>query len=219
MKNKQMAVIGLGRFGGSLVNEFHRMGYEVLGIDINQARVNSARDTATHVIAADAMDEEVLKSLGIRNFDVVIVSIGDNIQANILTTILLKELGVKKVVAKAQNHLHGTVLEKIGADIVVYPERDMAVKLAHSLITDNIIDFINLSHEYSIMELRTPKKFAGKTLMDSNLRKKYNVNLIAIKRGNEVLVAPDPSEELLGTDVLVLLGNNHCLEALSDMEM
>ncbi len=215
MKKTPIAVIGLGRFGYSLIGEFNKMGYEILAIDIDQASINKVRDIATHAVRADSMDEEVLKSLGIRNFDIVVVAIGDDIQANILTAITLKELGVKKVIAKAKNELHGKVLEKIGADIVVYPERDMAVKLAHSLVRDNIIDYINLSNEYSIFELLTPRQLTGKTLAASNLRQKFKVNLVAIKRGNEIIVTPTPEEEMLASDILILLGHNDNLEELS----
>ncbi len=143
MKNKQFAVIGIGRFGESLIKELTRMGFEVLAIDIDPEKVNEVAETATHAVEADAVDEQVLRALGIRNFDVVVVAIGNNIQSNILTTILLKEIGVKKVVAKAQNALHGKVLEKIGADLVVYPEQDMAIKVAHSLVSRNILEYIN----------------------------------------------------------------------------
>ena len=128
MKNMQFAIIGLGRFGLSLVKELHRMGLDILAVDLDKNKVNLARDYATYAVEADSTDEQVLKTLGIRNFDVVVVAIGENVQSNILTVILLKDMGVPMVVAKAQNHLHGRVLEKIGTDLVIYPERDMAIQ-------------------------------------------------------------------------------------------
>lgn len=218
MKNKQFAVIGIGRFGESLVKELSRMGYEVLAIDVDEERVNDAVDIATHAVQADAMDEETLKSLGIRNFDVVIVAIGNNIQSNILTTIILKELGVKKVVAKAQNALHGKVLEKIGTDYVIYPERDMAIKLARSLVSQNFLEQINLSPAYSIIELFAPKAFISKSLADIGLRKKMHVTILAIRRGENIIVAPGPDESIIQGDILVALGHNDDLVKINNLD-
>ncbi|MCX5779493.1 MAG: TrkA family potassium uptake protein [Firmicutes bacterium] len=218
MKEKQFAVIGIGRFGESLCKELTRMGHEVLAIDMNEDRVNDAIDFATHAVQADSMDTQVLKTLGIRNFDAVIVAIGENIQSNILTTIVLKELGCKKVISKAKNTMHGKVLEKIGTDIVIYPERDMALKLARSLISQNFLEQIQLSPEYSIIELFTPAAFIDKNLIDAGLRKKLRVNILAIRRGDEIIVAPGPEAKMQRGDVLVALGHNEDLETLSDMD-
>jgi len=218
MKNRQFAVIGMGRFGENLVKELNRMGYEVLAIDVDENRVNNARDIATYAVEADTTDEQVLTKLGIRNFDVVVVAIGDNIQSNTLTTILLKEMGVKTVVTKARNSLHGKVLEKIGADIVVYPERDMAIKVAHSLASESIVDFINLSAEFSIVEMITPQEFINKTIVENNIRKQYKVNIIAIKRGRDIIVAPGPDEKIINDDILVVLGKNKDLTYLSKLD-
>lgn len=218
MKNKQFAVIGIGRFGENLIRELCRMGYEVLAIDVDEERVNDAVDIATHAVQADSMDEETLKALGIRNFDVVIVAIGDNIQSNILTTIMLKELGVKKVVAKAKNTLHGKVLEKIGADIVIFPERDMAIKVARSLVSHNFLEQINLSSTYGIIELIAPKAFLNKKLSDLALRKKMQVSIMAIRRGEEIIVAPGPEESIFYEDILVMLGKNEDLEKINSLD-
>lgn len=218
MKNRQFAVIGIGRFGESLVNELIRLGYEVLAIDVDEEKVNDAAETATHAVQADAMDEDSLKALGIRNFDVVIVAIGNNIQSNILTTIILKELGVKKVVAKAQNALHGKVLEKIGTDYVIYPERDMAIKLARSLISHNFLEQINLSPTHSIIELFAPRFFIAKTLTEIGLRKKMQVTILAIRRGEDIIVAPGPDESIIRGDILVVLGHNDNIEKLSNLD-
>ncbi|NLW90135.1 MAG: TrkA family potassium uptake protein [Syntrophomonadaceae bacterium] len=218
MKSRQFAVIGIGRFGSSLVRELTRMGNEVLAIDIDADRVNDAIEYCTHAVEADTMDESTLKALGIRNFDVVVVAIGDNIQANILTTIMLKELGVKKVIAKAQTTLHGKVLEKIGADLVIYPERDMAIKLARSLVSVNFLEQIDLSPDFGIIELFAPRAFLNHSLADLALRKKMRVTILAIKRGNEIIVAPAPDEVLKNGDVLVALGGNEALELLTNIE-
>lgn len=218
MKDKQFAVIGLGRFGESLIKELSRMGFEVLAIDVDEERVNDAIGIATHAVQADAMDEGTLNALGIRNFDTVIVAIGNNVQANILTTIILKEMGVKKVVAKAQNALHGKVLEKISTDVVIYPERDMAVKLARSLVSHNFLEQINLSPDFGIIELFTPRIFRNKSLADVGLRKNMRVTVLAIRRGNDIIVTPLPEEKMYEGDILVALGHNDGLEQLSSLE-
>ncbi len=218
MKDKQFAVIGIGRFGESLIKELSRMGFEVLAIDVDEEKVNDAIGIATHAVQADAMDEGTLNALGIRNFDTVIVAIGNNVQANILTTIILKEIGVKKVVAKAQNALHGKVLEKIGTDVVIYPERDMAIKLARSLVSHNFLEQINLSPDFGIIELFTPRMFRNKSLAEAGLRKNMRVTVLAIRRGNDIIVAPMPEEKMFEGDILVALGHNEGLEQLSNLE-
>jgi trk system potassium uptake protein TrkA len=218
VKNKQFAVIGIGRFGESLIKELTRLGYEVLAIDVDENRINEAVGIVTHAIQADSMDENTLKAIGIRNFDVVIVAIGDNIQSNILTSIILKEMGVRTVVAKAQNALHGKVLEKIGVDHVIYPERDMAIKLARSLVSHNFLEQINLSSTYSIIELFTPHIFINKNLTELDLRKKMRISILAIRRGEDIIVAPSPDEKVLPGDILVVLGNNADLEAISKLD-
>ena len=160
-KNKQFAVIGLGRFGVSVARTLFKGGYEVLAIDSNEERVQKISSEVTHVVQADTTDENALKALGIRNFDVVVVAIGEDVQANVLTTLLLKELGVNYIVAKAKNELHGKMLEKIGADRVVYPERDMGQRVAHNLVSTNVLDYIELSPDLSLVEVTTPKVLGG----------------------------------------------------------
>ncbi|TEB14434.1 Ktr system potassium uptake protein A [Pelotomaculum sp. FP] len=214
---KQIAVIGLGRFGISLIEELTLLGYDVLAIDNDSEKVNSVVNTCTHAVQADAMDEQALKSLGIRNFDVVVVSIGENIQANILAVIILQELGVKKIVAKARNNLHGKVLEKMGAG-VIFPERDMGKRLAHMLVSQNIMDHIELSPHYSIMEFRAPEIYIGKTLDQLGVRKMMGITILAIKRGEQIIVAPRAAQVIDRGDVLVAVGKNADLKKLYDME-
>jgi len=214
---KQIAVIGLGRFGMSVTEELNLLGYDVLAIDNDSDKVNAVVSICTNAVQADAMDEQALKSLGIRNFDVVVISIGENIQANILAAILVQELGVKKVIAKARNVLHGKVLEKIGAT-VIFPERDMGKRLAHMLVSQNIMDHIELSPHYSIMEFRAPEIFCGKTLVDLGVRKMMRITILAIKRGDGVIVAPPASQVINKDDVLVAIGKNADLHKLYDME-
>lgn len=211
---RQFAVIGLGRFGTSVARTLTTMGYEVLAIDENHERIQEVVQAVTHAIQADAGDENALKALGIRNFDVVIVSIGQDIQTSILVTVLLKELGVKTVVAKAQNELHGKVLVKVGADKVVYPERDMGARVAHSLASSKVLDHIEISPDYSIMEVVAPDSLVDKPLKESGLRENYGVTVMALKRGKQLIVSPSPDEFLLKNDILVVIGENENLHKL-----
>ena len=211
---KQFAVIGLGRFGSSVAITLSKMGYDVLAVDTNEDRVNRVTDEVTYAVQVDAMDEHSLKSLGIRNFDVVIVAIGQDVQSNILVTLMLKEMGVKKVVSKAQNSLHGKVLEKIGTDMVVFPERDMGVRVAHALVSKNILDQINLSPEYSIVELIAPEEFVSKSLLEAGFRKEYGVNILAIRRGKDIIISPGARQAIHDGDILVAIGRNDQLKKM-----
>ncbi|OAT79391.1 potassium channel family protein [Desulfotomaculum copahuensis] len=212
---KQFAVIGLGRFGSSVARTLSRMGYDVLAVDTSEDRVNDITDEVTYAVQVDAMDEQALKSLGVRNFDVVIVAIGHEVQSSILVTVMLKEMGVPRVVAKAQTELHGKVLQKVGADMVVFPERDMGVRLAHALVSRNILDQINLSPDFSIVELLAPPEFIGKTLQESAMRQEYGVTVLAVRRGHEVIISPGAKQVIQEGDVLVIVGRNDKLRSLS----
>lgn len=203
---KQFAVIGVGRFGSSLARTLYQMGYEVLAIDSDENRIEGITNEVTHAVQVDALDVDAMRELGIRNFDVVIVGIGNDLQASILVTVQLKELGVRLVVAKAMNDLHGRVLEKVGADKVVYPERDMGVRVAHHLVSANVIDQIQLSSEYSIVELLAPHELVGRSLGETNLRAKYGVAVMAFKRGGKIIVSPGASDVIEERDILVVLG-------------
>lgn len=214
MQKKQFAVIGLGRFGSSVAKFLDEMGYEVLAVDDNPERVQQLAHKVTHAVTADCTDEEAMKELGIRNFDVVVVAIGLDIQASILTTLILKELGVGTIVVKAQNELHGKVLSKIGADKVVYPERDMGIRVAHHLISPNILDHIELSDGYSIVEMQLPGGLVGKNLKQLDIRQKYNCNVLAVKRSGQMNITPQSDEPLLKDDILVIVGRNEQLAKL-----
>ncbi|MGA8941178.1 MAG: TrkA family potassium uptake protein [Thermoactinomyces sp.] len=214
MERSTFAVIGLGRFGKSMAITLHEMGYEVLAIDKDAARVQDMAQIVTHAVEADTTDENVLKALGIRNFDVVIVAIGNDIQASIMTTLLLKEVGCKKVVVKAINELHWKVLDKIGADRVVFPERDMGVRVVHSLISPNILDYIELSNDYSIIEIIANDFFSGKTLQELDIRRRFGCNVMAIKKGSSFNIAPSAHDIIHQGDVLVVIGHNENLRKL-----
>ncbi|NCB77542.1 MAG: TrkA family potassium uptake protein [Negativicutes bacterium] len=218
MKRKQFAIIGLGRFGTSVAKTLYEMGYEVLAVDTDETRVQDFSDEVTHVVQADTTDEDTLKALGIRNFDVVVVAIGADVQANLMTTLQLKEMGVSYIVAKAKNNLHGKMLEKIGADRVVYPERDMGQRVAHNLVSSNVLEYIELSPEYSIVEVTAPKVLVGKNLVETDLRGRYEVNVVAIRRGEQLLVPPQPTEKIMDKDVLFVVGANRGVQRLEELE-
>ncbi|WP_044893923.1 potassium channel family protein [Bacillus alveayuensis] len=206
MKKKEFAVIGLGRFGGSICRTLSEQGMEVLAIDIDEDRVNEFASIASHAVVGDSTDESVLKSLGIRNFDHVIVAIGDNIQASILTTIILKELGVKHITVKATNDYHEKVLKKIGADQIVHPERDMGERIAHNIISNNVLDYLELSDEHSIVEIVASERLDGHSLLELDIRARYGINIVAIKRGNDIIVSPLASEIIRKDDILIVIG-------------
>ncbi|WP_226578313.1 potassium channel family protein [Halobacillus litoralis] len=203
---KEFAVIGLGRFGGSICRELSREGMEVLALDLDEDKVNEYRDIASHAVIADSTDENVLKELGFRNIDHVIVAIGDNIQASMLTTLILKEMGIKMITVKAQNDYHEKILNKIGADQVVHPERDMGKRIAHNIISNNILDYIELSDDHSVVEVKAGSKMGGKTLVDLDIRAEYGCNVVAIKRAKDVIVSPMATEEIEESDVLIVIG-------------
>ncbi|MCL4439715.1 MAG: TrkA family potassium uptake protein [Firmicutes bacterium] len=211
---KQFAVIGLGRFGTSVATTLSLMGHDVLAIDSSEEKVQEISSVVTHAVQADALDESSLKGLGIRNFDVVIVSIGHDLQASILVTMVLKELGAKCVVAKARTDRHGLVLAKVGADKVVYPERDMGVRVAHGLVATNVLDHIELSSEHSGFGVIAPQSLVGKTLRQCELRGRYGVTVLAIKRGNQIVVSPEADQSIHANDILVCVGENDNLQSV-----
>lgn len=213
---RQFVVIGLGRFGTSVARTLGSLGHDVLAIDRNENAVQAIMNEVTHAVQADAREEENLRALGVRNFDVAVVAIGDDLQANILITLMLKEMGIRYVVAKAQTNLHGRVLEKVGADKIIYPEKDMGVRVAHNLVTANIVDFIELSPDYSIIEIITPRKFIGKSLGELDLRAKYGLSVMAIKNEDKVNVAPGADARIKETDILVVVSSNKAIERLPE---
>lgn len=214
MKKQQYVVLGLGRFGSAVARTLQQLGHEVMGVDGDAHVVELAGDYMTHALTCDITDEDALKALGLRNFDVAIVAIGHDVQASILTTVLLKEIGVPTVVAKAANELHGRTLAKVGADKVIYPERDMGARLAHSLMSGTVIDYIELSPEWTILEMAAPPVLVGRSLRELNLRAKYGINVMALKTGENINAAPAATDVVKEGDVLVLLGSNEGVRRL-----
>lgn len=205
---RDFAVIGLGRFGGSICRELSEEGMQVLAIDINEERINQYKDIASYAVIADSTNEAALKELGIDSIDHVIIAIGDNIQASILTTVILTDLGIKKITVKAQNDYHERILEKLGAHQVVHPERDMGRRIAHSIISNNILDYLDLSDEHSIVEVKAGKKMIDKSLLELDIRVNYGCNIVAINQGNEVNVSPSAHYKLKEDDILIVIGSN-----------
>ena len=220
MKKQTFAVIGLGRFGSAMAATLTELGQDVIGIDSNAERVQKHADLIRSAIELDANDERALRTAGVQDVDVAVISIGENIEASLLVVMLVKDLGVPRIIAKAVTTLHGRILERIGVNRVIFPEREMAIRVAHSLVVANVLDYIELSRDFSIIEMPAPEEFTGKSLKQLQLRNKYGLTLIAIKRkppgatGEVTNVAPAADDEILAGDVLALLGSNERLTQL-----
>ena len=206
-KDKQYLVIGCGRFGSSVAKKMCQLGNEVMVIDKDEDSINNIAELVTHTAIVDVTEERDLKSIGSGNFDVVIVAISSDIRASIMATVMAKEMGVPKVVCKAKDELQAKVLYKIGADKVVFPERDMGIRLAYNLASENILDQINLDPEYSIMEIVTPQNWVGKTIIELNLRAKYDITVLAVKTQSGLKVMPSPNYKMQEKNILIIIGN------------
>jgi trk system potassium uptake protein len=217
MVKQSYAVIGLGRFGLSIASKLFDAGQEVMGIDIDEERIDDGKLSLTHAVVLDSTEEESLKSVGIRNFDYVIVAIGNDMQASILTVMLLKEMGVQKVIAKALNKRHGQVLSKVGADWVIHPERDMGERVAHQLLSPNVLNYIELSSDYNIEEIMVPPSMATKSLRELDLRANYNVNAIAILSNEDLIISPSPDQIIQNGDKLVVIGHREDLNDFTNI--
>ena len=217
---KSFLIIGLGRFGISLARTLTKEGHSVLGIDNDETVIQKFSFEIDNVMKLDATDSEVLDSLGIADFEAVIISIGEKyIQNSILATLLAKEKGAKKIIAKAGTKVQGKVLSKVGADLVVFPEKDMGERVGKILSSHNIIDFIELSSEITILELKTPDLMTGKNLIELNLREKYGLTIISIKNSDGVLkTPPDVNYQFKQDDTLTLIGDNKILKKLHLIE-
>lgn len=214
---KSYLVIGLGLFGQAAAIQLCQHGAEVLAMDVRSDLVQQAANDVTHAVVGDAQDKEVLRALGAREFDCAILAIGDDLAASVLITMNLKELGVPYIVCKAHDETHRRVLEKLGADRVVIPEQEYAQRLARSLLSHNVLEYIELSEDYGILEIPAPGKWINKTLKELNIRAKLGVNIIAIERGGEINVSPAADYKITAGDLLVVLGDNYALEAVQKL--
>ena len=214
---KSYIVIGLGRFGSALARQLGRLGAEVLAMDVRSDLVQQISGDITHAVVGDAQDKEVLRALGVRNFDCAVIAIGDDLAASVLTTMNLKELGVPYIVCKAHDETHRRVLEKLGVDRVVIPEQEQGERMARSLHSHNVLDYIELSEAYGILEVPAPKSWQGKTLKELNVRAKLGVNIIAVENGETTNVSPAADYAICSGDVLVVIGENYALEAVQKL--
>lgn len=214
MKAKQFLVLGLGRFGTSVARTLCELGQEVLAVDADEDLVNDIAPYVTQAMRLDATDEDALNSLDASSFDVAIVSIGQNTRDSILISVLLKELGIPYLVAKANDDLHAKVLRKIGVDRVVFPERDMGARLARNLLTPNVLELMELSDDYQIIEIKVPAKWVGGSLIGLNVRRRHGVNILAIYRQDRFLVSPAPDMLFEADDTLLVLGKRDDIDRL-----
>jgi trk system potassium uptake protein TrkA len=213
---RQIVVIGLGRFGISLATTLIAEGHDVLAVDKNENRVQNIASQVTHAVQADATNETVLKELGVDNFDIAIVAMGSAIESSVLTTILLKKLGVKYVVARANDDLHGSILEKIGADTVVYAEREMGARIAHGVTLIEVSDYMTIVQGYGIAKFRVPSHLAGDSLSSLGFGHtgQWEVAALLIQREKEVIVTPSLSEKVQEGDVIILAGGDDKMEKM-----
>lgn len=217
---KTFVVVGLGRFGTAVARELSSLGHEVLAVDQSEEAVEKVADKVTHAVVGDARDAAVLKTLGVRNYDCAIVAVGGDIGNSALITLNLKEQGLKKVVCKVQSHVHQRVLEKIGADRVVFPEHEMGVKLAQGLSSSSVLNFIEVSEDYGIVELEAPQSWVGKTVRELDVRNRHHVNIIAVReaQGGELRVSPIADYVLQSGDHVEALGRNEDINLLHEIK-
>ena len=206
-RRKQFLVAGLGLFGTSVAVTLQGLGYDVYALDSDESIVQDLSMQLPYVVCGDASDKKTLQSLPLEDVDVAVVAIG-NVERNMMATMLLKELGIKQVVSKAINSLHGAMLSKIGADKVIFAERDMGERLAHNLISAGVMDYIELYSEISVMSLPIPTEFIGKNLIEADLRRRYDVNVVAIKRDGRTIVNPKAQEVFQPEDEIIVLGTH-----------
>lgn len=214
---KSYIVVGLGRFGSEVARQLCVNGCEVLAMDVRSELVQQISSEVTHAVVADGQDKSVLKALGAASFDCAVVAIGDDLAASVLATMNLKELGVPYLVCKASNETHRRVLEKLGADRIVIPEQENGARLARSLSTPNVLDYIELSQDCGIAEVPAPESWQDKTLKELNVRAKLGVNIIAIRRDGKLTVSPGADFAILSGDVVVVLGDNRALEKVQKL--
>ena len=205
--NKTYAVFGLGRYGIAVAKELCECGAEVIAVDIDEARVNIAAADIPLCKCADVTDPEVIKQLGIANIDVVVIAMAGNLEASVMAVTLCKEVGVGQVVAKCASEMHQKILERVGADMVVFPEREGGARLAKNLLSSGFVDMITLSDDFSMIELEVRPEWVGKSLMELNLRKKYGINVVALKKGEGITVNIPPEEKLSETSSLIVIAN------------
>ena len=212
---KEFVVFGLGKFGLSVAKTLADNGCQVMAVDSEQSKVEEIANEVTYAVCTDVTDADAIHSLGIRNFDGAIVAIGENLEASVLVTIISKEMGIPFVLAKAQTELHAKVLKRVGADKIIFPEKESGIRIANNLVSGNFFDAIELSSKYSMMDLDVPAEWVGKSLRELNLRATKKINIIGIKQKEEFEITPDPDMPLTEDDILVVIGRNQTLTKLA----
>ncbi len=211
---ESFVVIGLGRFGTQIAQKLYKMGYEVLVIDSNQEKIQQIADSVTQAVTGDAQDKEVLYALGVRNCECAIVGIGSDMESSVIATMNLKELEVPYIVCKAHNQMHKRILEKLGADRVIIPEQEMADRLARKLVEPDILDYIEISDDIKLVEKQVPTSWFNKSIRDLSIRAKFGINVIAVKNGVDITVAPGADYVIREGDIIVIVGKQDALEKL-----
>ena len=206
---KSVAIFGLGRFGEALVREFYKMKVDVIVVDTNEEKVNAHMNLAEYAYCANAADEQVLAKIGIKNVDQVFVAIGTDVLASILISLSLKEMGVAEVWAKANDENHSKILEKIGVDHIIRPEKESAQRIARHSLSNKMIEFLTISEDYSVVELLATKKIDGKQLGELDLRARYGCTIAGIHRNEEFIISPAPEEVFHADDILIIIGHNN----------
>lgn len=214
---KSYFVIGLGRFGTEVARKLYELGCEVLVVDKDSDLVQQISQDVTQAVVADARDKDVLRALGAKSFDCAVVAIGDNLADSVLATMNVKELGIPRVVCKASDETHRQVLLKLGADQVVIPEQEYADRLARSLSSHNVLDYIELSEDYGIIEVPAPKSWVDKSLKELHVRAKLGVNILAVKQGSQINVSPSADYAIGQQDILVVLGDTQALKKVQKL--
>ncbi len=217
MKN-QVIVIGLGRFGSSVARSLYNLGHDVLAIDIDEERVHNMMGQVTHPVTGNATNEEMLKELGISEYDAAVVSIGNDLVASVMTCVLLKTMNIKYIVARAHDELHLNTLERLGVDKVIQAESEMGTRVAHNLFNPNLQEYLELVPNYGFSKIKTPEKWGNKTLKElgfSGPRDKYGLAILAIQHGSNITLNPDTNERLNTGDVLIIAGKDQLIEILT----
>jgi trk system potassium uptake protein TrkA len=212
MAGEQVMVIGLGRFGSAVARELERLGHQVLAVDRAEQRVNDIAPEVTHALQLDAADEEALRAAGAGDFSTAIVAISSDAEPSIFATMVLKRLGVRTVIAKAGSLLHGEILARVGADRVVFPERETGLRLAHSFNVPNVLDYLDVAPNFGIEKIRPPKAFLGRSLGELDLKGKMGITPVALRRGRQVFVNPARDERLAEGDELIIIGRDDALD-------
>ena len=209
---KQYAVLGLGSFGESVALTLENMGCDVLVMDDSYEKIQDISDKVSYAMKADVADPDALQALGGKNLDGVVVAVSENLEAGIMATMLCKEMGIPLVVAKAKNKLQGAILQRVGADRIVYPEIEMGSRVAKSLVSREFMDWIELSNDYSMVEIAVPDKWVGRTLVDINVRERLGINVVGIIVNGKIDVTLDPQKPLPEGGILIVIGANDVLE-------